>query len=179
MKGSLKLLIIGFLLSIKIFASEPFILTEKTFSVGGSAAFLTRINLDSSVNLELNIRPNFSCIKFKLWEFGIQPTIDITIHRSVPLANRVAWGTDLYTRRYFSIRDNIYYYIGGIIGTRIFDLDFRSWKGVAGLQNGILFGLTKNIAMDFGLPVIVHLNRNTFFEYIEIPIGYFGVRAFF
>src|SRR6185437_8617649 len=156
MKGSLKLLIIGLLLSTKIFASEPFILTDKTFSVGGNAAFLTRINLDSSVNLDLSIKPFFSCIKFKLWEFGLQPIIDFTIHRSVPLANRVEWGINLYTKRYFSIRDNIYYYIGGIIGTRMFDFDFRSWKGVAGLENGILVGLTNNIALDFGLPAYVH-----------------------
>lgn len=174
-----QVLYIGLLIFSKISMAEPFRINSNNISIGGDATAIFNINLDSTIKLDLSIKPALSFIALTNWEFGFRPIVNIAIVRQVPLANRVEWGINVFSRGYWEMRENFYYYLGASLGTRIFDFDARSWKGVVGIESGMLIGLSNNIALDFGIPLIMHLNRNSGVGYLEIPMGYLGVKAFF
>ncbi|MCA9507206.1 MAG: hypothetical protein KC505_02150 [Myxococcales bacterium] len=159
--------------------TEDFSLENARWSLGGDASFIFRTNFDAIANLELSLKPAFSTIFHNKWELGIRPLINWTILKNIPVANRVEWGLHTYIRRYFLIHNNIYYYIGGNLGARIFDQDEQTFKISFGLENGILIGLAKSIALDVGIPINALFNNAYGFSYLEMPMGYLGIKAFF
>lgn len=178
MKFSARFLIIGIFLS-NISWSESFDLATRTWSLGGDANLGIKTNFDGMTNLDLTIKPSASFVVLEKWELGLRPIFNLSIMRDVPIANRLEWGAHFFTRWHFLIRDGIYYYVGANVGGRIFDLDAQSWKASFGAENGFLVGLSKAIALDLGVPIIAHYNSSTGFGYVEIPIGYLGIKAFF
>lgn len=179
MKSITLIVLVGFVFIAKMSFSESFDIAKNKWSLGGDASFSIKTNFDGRTNLDLGIKPSASYLAFKRWEFGFQPIMNFTILRQVPVANRVEWGAFLYSRRYFEIRDNIYYYTGIRAGGRMFDLDMQTWKIAAGIDNGLLIGLSSAIALDIGVPITAHFSHNIKFDHIEIPVGYLGVKAFF
>lgn len=174
--------VIYFLFIIPIFVSnmlfsESLDIVSNKWSLGGDASLGIKSNFNGRTSFDVNIKPSVSLLAFDAWEFGLQPIINFSIIRNFPVV-RVGWGGYFYTRRYFEIRDNIYYYAGIRLGSQIIALDKQTFKAVGGIENGLLIGLGK-VALDIGIPASVHFNLNNGFEYIEIPIGYFGIKAFF
>ena len=79
--------------------------------------------------------------------------------------------------RYVGPMGNNHWYAGGGIGygqTAILDVFIRDEFSVQGI-GGFLFPLNKKVAVDIGARLNVFLQS----EVINIPIGYFGVSAFF
>lgn len=159
--------------------SAPFTLAPGDMSLGGTASVVTSIQLDSHITMDLDVAPSVSRIFKRHWELGFRPNIDIKLLRNLPLANRVGWGLELFSRRYFDTHETVKIYVGPNIGMRLFDFTKQTMKWTLGVEGGVLIGLGEKVALDIGIPVTIHFDKLSAFNRIEFPIGYYGLRAFF
>lgn len=159
--------------------SVPFSLAPGDMSLGGTASIVTSIQLDSHITLDLEVAPSVSRIFNRNWELGLRPDVAIKLLRNVPLANRVGWGLEFFSRRYFNTTETMKIYVGPNVGMRLFDFTKQTMKWTLGVEGGVLIGLGEKVALDVGIPLTIYFDKLSAFNRIEIPIGYYGLRAFF
>ncbi len=159
--------------------SVPLVLSAGDTSLGGTASVSANIELDSNFTMDLDLAPTASRLFTDAWELGLRPNMNVKFLRRVPLAHRVDWGLEIFSRWYFNTHDVIKFYAGSSIGMRLFDFSGSTIKWTLGGETGILIGLSEKIALDVGIPVTFYFDRLSGFNRVEIPIGYYGLRAFF
>ena len=71
-------------------------------------------------------------------------------------------------------------YLGGLVGFgtgRVLNIDIGGASGT--VMGGFLFGLNEHVAVDVGARVNMYFNNNNNTDVVHIPLGYFGIDAFF
>ena len=154
-------------------------LSRAHMSLGGNVSILSKIELTGKYYLNININPSISYIINNTWEVGVRPTLNITLLRPYKVAHYIDWGLAGFLRKYFPINDIFTMYAGANVGARIFDGNFKSFKGVAGVEGGFLIGLNDYVAIDIGMPVSAYFDGMSAFNRLEFPLGFWGLKAFF
>lgn len=155
------------------FAAHP-------FSTSGTASLPFSINRNAIVDLKLGLSPAFAYVPIDRWELQLAVGLDTTLvsNDHGGRGPRVGWGFDFTTRYYFDTQTRFSPYLGAFTGFRVTNDWFESLDYSFGVQVGFLVALTRQVALDVGMPF-----KGTFsgkiFQKAEIAPTYFGVRAYF
>lgn len=166
------------LFCVKLQANFPD-LSRATMSLGGNVSILSKVELTSKYYLDINLKPSISYIVKDTCELGLRPNLNITLFRPYKVAHTVDWGFGAFFRKYFFIHETYAIYAGANAGARFFDTNFKSFKGVAGVEMGVLIGLNEFVAIDIGLPISAYFDGMSAFNRLEFPLGFWGLKAFF
>lgn len=154
-------------------------LSRARMSLGGNVSILSKVELTAQYYLDILINPSISFIHNGTWEVGARPTLNFTLLRPFKVAHTVDWGLAGFFRKFFPVRDMYTIYAGGNLGVRIFDVNLKSFKGVVGVEGGILIGLNDYVAIDIGMPISAYFDGMSAFNRLEFPLGFWGLKAFF
>lgn len=99
------------------------------------------------------------------------------------LQNKFSLGFKPFATYFFDLGTTVFPYIGGNITagySTLTTFGTGEFQLLAGIDSGILFSLSENVALDFGLrpEIAIKLSNNQRWR-LDIPGGFIGVRAFF
>ena len=165
-----------FLLCLPLLAeSKSLDLSQGHFVAGGAASTALLLDKNDNAGWRFDLRPSFGF--FALDRFSIEGNAKLLID-PVQGAETNVWGAGILFRYYFKLHDILFPYVGFGGDAEWISKEFRG----ASVQFpiGLLIGLNETVAIDIGLPIRLFIpNYDKGLVLVELPIGYYGLKAVF
>lgn len=96
------------------------------------------------------------------------------------MGNETDLGIKPFTTYFFDLGGSVFAYVGGSLTLAYHTFGTGGFRLKAGLDSGVLISMSESVALDFGLrpELTFKLSKSQHWD-LDLPAGFFGIRAFF